>query len=62
MRGLCIDELIPKPRFGALLRSDSFRSGWKIDVRVGELGGKASSAGFLGARARLGDTDGLDRS
>jgi hypothetical protein len=34
----------------------------KIDTRVGELGGKASSAGFLDARARFGDTDGLDRN
>lgn len=49
-----------KPRIGELLRlSPCLRSGSSTDVRTGEIGGKASSAGFRGIRTRLGDPEGL---
>lgn len=48
----------PRPRLGALLRSDSFRSGSWTDTRVGDEG-KASSTAFRGARIRFGDPEGL---
>jgi len=48
----------PKARFGALLRSDNFRSVSCTKTLVSE-DGKASSTGFRGVRMRLGDPEGL---
>lgn len=47
------------PKLGELLRSESRRSGSWTEIRVGDGGGNASSAGFLGTRARLGVPVGL---
>jgi hypothetical protein len=58
-RALWMPGLAPRARLGALLLSDSRLSGLCTDMRVGDVG-KASSTAFLGARARLGETEGLD--
>ena len=52
--------LVEAPIMGELLRLSPCRcSGSRTDVRTGEMGGKASSAGFRGIRIRLGDPEGL---
>jgi hypothetical protein len=50
--------LLMTPRFGELFLSDSLRSGSRTDTLVGDVG-NASSTGFLGARIRLGEPEGL---
>jgi len=52
------DDERPRPRFGALLLSDNFRSVSWIETRVGDEG-NPSSTGFRGTRMRLGDPEGL---
>lgn len=52
--------LMEAPRIGELLRlSPCLRSGSRIEVLIGDVGGKASSAGFRGMRTRLGEPEGL---
>lgn len=52
--------LVETPRIGELLRlSPCLLSGSRTDERTGEMGGKASSMGFLGIRTRLGEPEGL---
>ena len=48
------------PRIGELLRSPCLLSASSTEVRIGESGGKLSSAGFRGVRVLLGDLDGLE--
>lgn len=47
------------PRIGELLRSTCLLSASSTEVRIGESGGKASSAGLRGVRFLLGDLAGL---
>ena len=48
------------PRTGELLRSPCLLSASSTEVRIGESGGKLSSAGFRGTRVLLGDLEGLE--
>lgn len=52
--------LVEVPIMGEVLRfSPCLCSGSRTEVRMGEMGGKASSAGFRGIRTLLGDPEGL---
>ena len=54
------------PEGGMPRTGEPHRSPWCLlsasntDVRIGESGGKLSSAGFRGVRVLLGDLDGLE--
>lgn len=51
--------LVETPMMGEVLRRSCICSGSRTEVRTGEIGGKASSAGFRGIRTLLGDPEGL---